>query len=206
VLIEDPRAPTAVRERRRAIDDHLADALVALELSVVREARELADLGSGAGVPALPLAIALPGCRFTLIESVARKCAFLERAAGLCGLGNVRMLPARAEEAAGELRGAFDVVSARALAAPAVVAEYAAPLLRVGGALVEWRGRRDPEAEVEGERAAAALGLSPAEIRRVEPYPGARDRHLHVRSKVSETPDRFPRRPGMAAKRPLGRT
>ena len=80
----------------------------------------------------------------------------------------------------GEGLGANDVVLARALAPPPVVLEYAAPLLRVGGALVDWRGRREPEAERSGLDAAEQLGLELAEIRHVEPYEGARDHHLHV--------------------------
>jgi 16S rRNA (guanine527-N7)-methyltransferase len=85
-----------------------------------------------------------------------------------------------------------------------VVAEYAAPLLRVGGTLVAWRGRRDAEAEAAGARAAEALGLSEPEIVPVQPYEGTHHRHLYLASKVRETPQGFPRRPGMALKRPLG--
>jgi 16S rRNA (guanine527-N7)-methyltransferase len=110
---------------------------------------------------------------------------------------------ARAEEWADGL-GACDLVTARALAPLAVVAEYAAPLLTVGGTLVAWRGRRDPDDEAVGARAAVELGLEPGTVIRVEPYPGALHRHLHVLRKVAPTPDRFPRRPGMARKRPLG--
>jgi len=202
-LAEDPLAPTAVRDRRRIIDDHLADSLVALDLDPVRTARRAADLGSGAGVPGLALAIALPSTEFVLIDSVTRKCEFMRRAAAACDLANVSVINARAEELDPET--GFDLVTARALASPAVVAEYAAPLLRIGGTVVVWRGRRNPEAELEAEVAADILGLQPGEIRRVQPYPGAQSRHLHLMWKVRETPDRFPRRPGVAAKRPLGR-
>lgn len=99
--------------------------------------------------------------------------------------------------------GGSDVVLARALAAPAVVIEYAAPLLRLGGTLVEWRGRREMEAERAGLLAARQLGLELAEIRRVKPYDGARHHHLHVYLKDRETPSGFPRRPGIARKRPV---
>jgi 16S rRNA (guanine527-N7)-methyltransferase len=97
-----------------------------------------------------------------------------------------------------------DVVTARALAPQPVVLEYAAPLLRMGGTLVDWRGRRDEAAEEAAQRAAALLGLSRAEIRRVIPFEGASDHHLHVFVKTGETPARFPRRAGIARKRPLG--
>jgi len=149
------------------------------------------------------LAIALPAARVSCVESVGRKCAFISRAAEACGATNATAVHARAEEwTAG--REACDLVTARALAPLAVVAEYAAPLLVVAGSLVAWRGRRDPDDEAAGARAAAELGLEPGPVVRVEPYPGALHRHLHVMRKVASTPDRFPRRPGMARKRPLG--
>jgi 16S rRNA (guanine527-N7)-methyltransferase len=85
----------------------------------------------------------------------------------------------------------------------AVLAEYAAPLLEPGGALVAWKGARDRDEEARGERAAAELGLDVGPPLPVEPYSGSRNRHLHVYLKVGETPTRFPRRAGMALKRPL---
>lgn len=203
LLVDDPLAPTAVRDPTKVIDDHLADSLVALELEPVRTAHALADLGSGAGVPGLPLAIALPAASVVLIDSAARKCEFLERAAAVCGLRNVRVINARVE-ALPEQMGPFDLVTARALGALDVVAEYAAPLLSRGGTLVVWRGRRDAAAEAAGARAAGELGLAPGEIVRVRPYPAAENRYLHLMSKVTDTPRGFPRRPGMAVKRPLG--
>ncbi len=97
-----------------------------------------------------------------------------------------------------------DVAVARAMAAQSVVLEYAAPLLRLGGSLVDWRGRRIVPAERAAEKAADELGLNRIEVRRVEPFAGARDHHLHLFEKVTDTPARFPRRPGVARKRPLG--
>lgn len=204
-LVEDEHAPTTVRDPRRVRDDHLADALVALELPVVREAGSLADLGAGAGVPGIPLAVALPETRVTLVEGNGRKCEFMRAAVDELGLANVEVVHGRAETWV-EGRGRMDVVTARALAPLDVVAEYAAPLLRVGGALVAWRGQRDPEDEATGARAAEILELSILAPRRVEPYPGAVNRHIHVMIKQAPTPARFPRRDGVARKRPLGRT
>ena len=202
-LVADPLAPTAVRDPGKVLDDHLADSLVALELEAVRTAGSLADLGSGAGVPGLPLAIALPAASVALVESAARKCAFLETLAARCGVGNARVVHARAEEFTAGL-AAFDLITARALGPLEVVVEYAAPLLALGGTLVVLRGHRDPAAEAAAARAAAKIGLEPREVRAVRPYASARSRHLHLMSKVTETPRGFPRRPGMALKRPLG--
>jgi 16S rRNA (guanine527-N7)-methyltransferase len=204
LLVEDPLAPTSVREARAVVDDHIADSLVALELEEVRSARDAVDLGSGAGLPGLPLAIAMPQTGYALVESAARKCAFLERAIAACGIRNARAIHSRAEGWTERL-GQFELATARAVASLAVVAEYAAPLLRVGGALVVWRGQRDQADEAAAARACATLGLEPGAVRTVYPYPNARHRHLHLMLKVRDTPPVYPRRPGMALKRPLGR-
>lgn len=205
LLAKDPTAPTALRERSKVIEDHLADSLVALELEPVRTAKTVADIGSGAGLPGLPLASAKPGARFALVESNGRKCLFIARAATACGLDNVEVVNARVEAWAAGL-GHFELVTARALAPLAVVAEYAAPLLTEGGHLVAWRGRRDPGAEAAAASAARELGLAVVGIQPAHPYVGARWRHLHVFVKDRPTPPIFPRRPGMATKRPLGST
>lgn len=202
-VASDPHAPTTVRDPPIALDVHLADSLVALELAPVRTAAQIADLGAGAGFPGLPLAIALPHADVALVESNGRKWAFLKRAVEAAEIGNAHVVHARAEEWADGI-GRCDLVTARALAAPAVIAEYAAPLLRIGGVVVAWRGRRDPQAEAAGARAATELGLRIEVPVRVRPYAGAEHRYLHVMTKLTETPPRFPRRAGMALKRPLG--
>jgi len=167
----------------------------------VREAGSLADLGSGAGLPGLALALALPPARVTCVESVRRKAAFIEAAAEAMGLDNVEVRPVRVEEWAA---ARLDAVCARALAPLAVLVEYAAPLLRVGGSLVAWKGAVGEEERAAGTAAAQEVGLAEREAVQVFPFPAARHRWLHVYEKVRETPERFPRRPGMAVKRPLG--
>jgi 16S rRNA (guanine527-N7)-methyltransferase len=204
VLESDEHAPTAIRAVDDAADAHVADSLVALELDVVANAQRVADLGSGAGFPGLALAVALPDAEVSLVESQRRKCEFLERVRAAAAVENARVVCSRAEEWSDGL-SRNDIVVARALAPQTVVLEYAAPLLRIGGALVDWRGRRDSEAEARAERAAAVLGLRRQEIRRVVPFADATDRHLHVFAKIEQTPARFPRRAGIARKRPLGR-
>jgi 16S rRNA (guanine527-N7)-methyltransferase len=203
-LAADERSPTTVRDPVRAADIHLADSLVALEVEALARAERIADLGAGAGFPGLALAVALPDANLRLVESQARKCAFMAGLLARATVANACVVCARAEEWAEGL-GANDAVLVRALAAPAVVVEYAAPLLRVGGVLVEWRGRREPEAERLGLDAATRLGVDLVEIRHVQPYEGARDHHLHIYLKSRETPSGFPRRAGMARKRPLAR-
>lgn len=204
-LAAEPDPHTTIRDRNEAIAGHLADSLSGLEVAELRAARRIADVGAGAGFPGLPLAVALPDAEVDLVESAARKCAVIERLADAAGLGNARPIHARAEEhAAAAGREAYDAVTARAVAPLAVLLEYAAPLLRPGGVLVAWKGRRDPGEEARAATAAELLGMGAPRVLPVVPFPGARDRHLHVWSKVGATPARFPRRPGMAAKRPLG--
>ena len=197
----DPHTTVATEN---LVDVHVADSLVALEVERLRRATRIADLGAGAGFPGLPLAIALPGAQVDLIESSRRKAELIGRLIEAAGIDNARAVPTRAEEwAAGEGGSAYGAVCARAVAALPVLIEYAAPLLEPEGVLIAWKGGRDPDEESRGAVAAELVGLEPVEVRPVEPYPGSRDRHLHLYRKVSPTPERFPRRPGMAAKRPL---
>lgn len=205
-LNAEPDPPTTVRDPIAALDVHVADSLAGLEVSALREAVRIADIGAGAGFPGLALAAALPGAHVDLIESARRKCEVIDRLAAAAALtGRARAVPARAEEwAAGEGRGTYDVVTARALGPLSVLCEYAAPLLGLGGVLVAWKGQRQPPEEEAGATAAAQLGLEVQEVVPVTPYTGSRNRYLHVYSKVTETPANFPRRPGMATKRPLG--
>ncbi|HEY5199167.1 MAG TPA: 16S rRNA (guanine(527)-N(7))-methyltransferase RsmG [Solirubrobacteraceae bacterium] len=203
VLSTDPHAPSAVTAARAAVDVHLADSLTALDLEVVGSASQIADIGSGAGFPGIPLAVALPRAGVWLLESSSRRSEFLRRACSAAGVGNATVVVGRVEAwDPGGLEQ--DVVTARAVAPLAVLCEYAAPLLRVGGALVAWRGHRDLAAESAADRAAMELGLESRPPVRSEPYPGSQEHHLHVYVKVGPTPARFPRRPGIASKRPLG--
>jgi 16S rRNA (guanine527-N7)-methyltransferase len=191
-----------------ALDTHVADSLSGLEAADLRRARRIADLGAGAGFPGLVLAVALPGAHVDLIESGRRKSAVIERLARAARIENVRAVAARVEEWAGADapvggRGAYEAVTARALASLPVLVEYAAPLLRDGGVLVAWKGARDAAEKRAGEAAAELLGMAYEGVERVEPFAGAENRHLFVFRKVGPTPERFPRRPGMAVKRPL---
>jgi 16S rRNA (guanine527-N7)-methyltransferase len=196
----DPGAPTSVHDPREIADVHIADSLAGLEVAEVRAARRIADLGAGAGLPGLVLAAELPDAEVVLVESVGKKCAWMEATAERLGLKNVRVACARAEELGED---EFDAVTARALAALPVLCEYAAPLLREGGVLVAWKGAVGTEEEADGLAAASVLGLEREAVRSVEPYPGSERRTLHVFRKIAPTPVGYPRRPGIAAKRPL---
>lgn len=208
-LEAEPDPPTTERSREAATRAHVADALSGLEIEDLAQADRIADLGAGAGFPGLVLAVALPAAILDLVESARRKAVVIERLARAAEIDNARAIVARAEEwgrapaAAGGGAGHYGAVTARALAPLAVLVEYAAPLLTIGGVLVAYKGARDGGEERSGDEAARAVGMEPLEVRAVKPFGGARNRHLHVLRKVSDTPPAIPRRPGMAVKRPL---
>ncbi len=165
--------------RRALLDDSLRGAAVVAELE-----GSIVDVGSGGGVPGIPLAVSLPGRQVTLLEATGRKCDFLRRWAP----SNAAVVEGRAEE---QETDAFGVAVAKALAPPHVAAEWCLPLVRPGGAVVLWVG---PSADVQrvgrvAERIASEL---------------AGDEHgLLVLRKLGPTPEGFPRRVGVARKRPL---
>jgi 16S rRNA (guanine527-N7)-methyltransferase len=202
LVAAEPSAITSVRSPAEGVDVHVADSLVALDLAAVRSARRIADVGPGGGFPGLVLAVALPAARVALVESAARKCAFLSLAAKALGLLNVEVVHSRAEAWPAGLE-AHDLVTARALASLPVVVEYAAPLLEAGGHLVAWKGRVDAAEAADGAAAAETVGMSEPVAMAVVPFSGARDRYLYLNSKVGRTPSGYPRRPGMARKRPI---
>lgn len=205
-LAAEPDPPTTMRSVPDALAGHVADSLAGLAVPELARAARIADLGAGVGFPGLALAIALPSAQVDLVEASRRRCAVIERLIGAAELPNARTLPRRAEDLARAKggRAAYAAVTARALAPMPVLVEYAAPLLGEQGVLVAWKGRREPVEERTGERAAAEVGLTPARVIAVTPFAGAHSRHLHVFTKTTPTPERFPRRPGIAAKRPLG--
>jgi 16S rRNA (guanine527-N7)-methyltransferase len=168
------------QEARRVL---LEDSLLGFEL-VAREEGSVVDVGSGGGAPGIPLAYALPEREFVLLEANGRKCAFLREHAP----ANVRVVHGRAEEQELEQVGCS---VAKALASPPVAAEWCLPLIRQGGAAILWVG---PSAEPERVRAVAEKLAAQLE----ESPPG-----FLVLRKLGPTPPGFPRRAGMAKKRPL---
>jgi 16S rRNA (guanine527-N7)-methyltransferase len=178
---------TAIHDPDEARRVHVEDALVASELL---ERGPVVDVGSGGGSPGIPLAASRPDLQFVLLESQRRKCAFLEEAAR--DFDNVSVVCARAEEHGRRTgRDTYSAALARALAPPPVAAEWCLPLVAPGGAAILFVG---PTADAEDVwRVSAEIGGG---------VPEERDGLLVLR-KLEPTPARFPRRPGIARKRPL---
>jgi 16S rRNA (guanine527-N7)-methyltransferase len=176
---------TAIRDLEEARAMLLEDAVRAVDL-VRRFEGRIVDVGSGGGSPGIPLAAALPEREVTLLEANRRKASFLDRAAA--EFPNVRVVRGRAEE---QETDAFGVATAKALAKPPVAAEWALPLVRPGGAAILWVGE-SAELDALG-RVALQLGAASPEL----------EAGLVVLRKLEPTPAGFPRRPGVARKRPL---
>lgn len=186
---------------------HLLDALAALPILDSIGGDDRIDLGSGGGVPAIPLAMARPAERWTLVDSVGKKATVLREMVRELGLQNVTVLAERAETLGHDPlhRELHQVVTARACAALPVLAELALPLLHVGGHLLAWKGplAEDDDEIRRGRLALAEIGAGKPRI--VEPGLEALGGHRFVvATKERETPARFPRRPGEPARRPLG--
>jgi 16S rRNA (guanine527-N7)-methyltransferase len=204
-LLAKERASVSSVVDDRAWQVHVADSLTGLEVPEVRSAGRIADIGAGAGFPGLVLAVALPEAQIDLIESVSRKTAFITQAATAAGILNATAVTARTEDIAREeSRESYDVVTARAVGRLSTLAELASPLLKEGGVLVAWKGKRDEDEESQLDRASASLAMTPERILDVGGRAGSEHRHLHVIRKSAPTPTNLPRNPGIAKKRPKG--
>lgn len=164
----------------------------------------LVDIGSGAGFPGLPLKIAFPELHITLVESVAKKVAFLKHIAEMLNLNHVTIFHARAETIGHQPdhREAYDVAIVRAVASLPVLAEYCLPLIRIGGRMLAPKGADSADEVAAANTALALLGGQTIAIEPVV-IPQLERRTLVVIEKNAPTPDAYPRRPGVPSKRPL---
>jgi 16S rRNA (guanine527-N7)-methyltransferase len=195
-----PREGVRLRER------HLDDALGLAAIRLPRTGERWVDLGSGAGLPGLPLAYGYPEASFTLVDAQRRRLDWVTATAARLHIDNVTVAHARLEEYGhGPGRETFDVATARALGPLPVVAELGLPLLRVGGALLVPRGQ---PAGAELEQATAACRQLGGRVEDVVPNPSSpidRVGFVVIMAKIAATSPRFPRRSGVPARTPLGR-
>lgn len=188
---------------REDVLSHIEDSLAVLKF-VELSGKRVIDIGSGAGFPAIVLAMHCPQTEFVLIESDLKKSTFLQSCREQLALQNVQIMRARAEEIGQDkrFRARFDYCSSRAVAAMNIMLEYGLPLLKTGGKLLLWKGINY---QTEIDEAQKALQILKAEVEMISPYtlPGDKQRVIVVVKKEAETPLQYPRRTGTPAKRPL---
>lgn len=188
--------------------DHVIDSLSVFLLPSLVEFNSFIDVGSGGGLPGVPLCIVHPTASATLLEATGKKAEFLRYVARELELANIRVLSDRAEKAGRSdyARAKYDVATIKAVARLDVNCEYCVPLLKKGGYMVSMKGRLDEFEMKAGERAANLLGAEMSEIIPVNFLPeiGGKERNLVILHKVSETPSRYPRKAGVPRKSPLG--
>jgi len=197
---------TSVTEPLEFVETQLLDSLACAGRPEIESARRVADIGSGAGFPGLPLALLYPEKEFLLTDALRKRTEFAREAAAALGLSGVTAIHARAEEAGREAayRERFDLAVCRAVAALPVVLEYTLPFVKVGGRLIAYKTVR-AEGEIGDSRLALAqLGASPDMeiITYTDLLPGS-GHALYVGVKTRPTPDKYPRRAGVPAKVPL---
>jgi 16S rRNA (guanine527-N7)-methyltransferase len=187
---------------------HFLDSLTILSVLDVSRRHEqvsILDAGTGAGLPGIPLKIAVPEIKLTLVEATGKKTAFLDRVINVLGLKNVEVVTGRAEVLAHntDYRAGFDFVISRAVASLATLVELTLPFCLTGGTVIAPK-KGDVSREIEeASKAIDTLGGSLREVRTVELDGLIDDRCLVIIDKVSPTPDRYPRRPGIPEKRPI---
>lgn len=201
---------TAITEYEQVQIRHFLDSLSCLLAeeacqALSRPDARAIDVGSGAGFPGIPVKLVCPGTRLTLLEATGKKVTFLEHLVGRLGLRRVVAIKGRAEELAHHPahRQQYDLVLARAVADLPVVVEYTLPFCRVGGWVIAQKGEAGAAEAWSAGRSIALLG---GELHRVLPVELSglpEDRSLVIIAKVSPTPETYPRRPGIPAKRPL---
>jgi 16S rRNA (guanine527-N7)-methyltransferase len=208
ILLEQNRQfnLTAIRDRAEIRIKHFADSLSCLKVIRPRTGMRVIDVGTGAGFPGIPLKIAAPELRLTLVEATGKKAEFCRLVADQLKLRDVEVLHARAEEVGQDpaRREKYDWAAARAVADLSILAEYLLPLTKVGGRAVAQKGAAGP---AEGQSAAEALHLLGGAISKIEcvELPGVVEpRYLIVLDKVAATPPMYPRRTGVPSKKPLG--
>jgi len=196
---------TAIREADLIQERHFLDSLTCVLATGNLNGLSLVDVGTGAGFPGLPLKIIFPDLKLTLLDSVRKKTGFLEVVLNELELSGVQIITERAEQVgrASAYHETYDWAVARAVSRLTILAEYLLPLVRVGGHALAQKGSGAKTEVQEAEEAISILGGGPPELIPVQ-LPG-RDEpsFLVVIEKIKATPDRFPRRVGVPAKRPL---
>lgn len=196
---------TAITDRKEFIAKHYIDSLMCAAMDEINDADTVIDVGTGGGFPGVPLAIAFPEKKFTLIDSLNKRIKIVNQLCDELEIKNVRAIHGRAEELARkkDMREQFDICVSRAVANMATLSEYCLPFVKVGGSFIAYKGP-DCESEVkETSNAIEKLGGCLLRIERPEADGVAFDHRLIVVKKIAATAAKFPRKPGTPSKEPM---
>lgn len=206
ILVNQSFNLTAITEKEEVYLKHFYDSLtLALKVPELMEGEaSLIDVGSGAGFPALPLKIALPNLKITMVDSLNKRVNFLKSTAKKLGLDGVAVLHGRAEDLGHDkaLRESFDFATARAVARTQVLAEYTLPFVKINGEFLVMKGSAGQDEMKAGKKALATLGGKLIQEESFE-LPNGDPRVIQVVKKVSKTPNKYPRQAGTPTKKPL---
>lgn len=209
LLVETNRVMnlTGIVEAEEVAEKHIADSLRLIECLPQTDEMQpfsIIDVGTGAGLPGIPLAVALPQARVVLLDSQRKRCDFLESVCNQLGLNNTRVVWGRAEEIArrAEFRERHNCAVARAVAALPTLLEYLSPQVKVGGRIIAMKGSNAAEELAAAKNAVKELGLGQAELTEYRLTDGS-GRSLAVLEKIAAVKDKYPRSSGQIKKKPL---
>jgi 16S rRNA (guanine527-N7)-methyltransferase len=193
---------TRIVEPQEIILKHFVDSL---SISQYLEGLKIADIGTGAGFPGVPLKIIRPDLKLYLVDSLNKRLDFLREVVLRLGLNEVEIIHARAEEMGRNrrYRAGFDIVTSRAVARLPVLLEYAVPLLKVKGIFIAMKGSQAEDELAEAKGALVKLGAEVVKVAKFSLGAEAEHRSIIIIQKISVTPDEFPRKPGVPSKYPL---
>ncbi|MBH0162281.1 16S rRNA (guanine(527)-N(7))-methyltransferase RsmG [Fictibacillus sp. 26RED30] len=196
---------TAITEKEEVYLKHFYDSVTAGFYFNFKQDITVCDVGAGAGFPAIPLKIAFPEIKLTVVDSLNKRIGFLQHVVDELGLEEVSLYHDRAETFAHrpEFRQTFDLVTARAVARLSVLSELCLPLVKIGGHFLGMKGANLPEEVRDGEKAVKLLGGKVKDIHSFVLPIEESERNIIVIDKVKETPKKFPRKPGTPNKSPI---
>lgn len=194
---------TAITEKNEVYNKHFLDSLSIVKALDITKSFTLCDVGSGAGFPSIPLAIACPNANVTIIDALNKRIKFLNELVSYININNVRAYHKRAEEYAKESREIFDVVTARAVARLNVLAELCLPLTKLGGYFIAMKAQSGDEELIEAKKAISILGGEVKDIISFDLPDMAGSRNIIIIKKVKETPNKYPRAFAKIKERPL---
>ena len=196
---------TAIENGAESAKKHFLDSLNPAAISCISSAKKIIDVGSGAGFPGIPLSILKEQADFTLLDTRKKRCEFIESAVSELGLKNVTVLWGRAEELGKDKmhREQYDIACARALAAAPILLEYLSPFLKIGGHVLLYKGKEAENEIAQSQNAADILGIDKFAVIPYKITDDVSSYNMLYAEKIFPTPDKYPRKPGIALKRPL---